>query len=268
MLNVNTSLGKIKVLLAEDNEVNKLLAKSILHHWGLEAKTAHTGFEAIEMLQNEDFDVILMDIQMPEKNGIEATQEIRNLPDEKKKNIPIIALTANALKGEEKKYLAAGMNDYLTKPFKEKELYDVLIRVMNKTNTFGNRFDNIEVSEDLKLPSSDEKLYSMTLVHDLAQNNEEFIKSLVQIFLDTIPTNANEMLVACEQKNWDLTGKLAHKLKSTIDTMQIVTIKEDIRVIEANGKNPQNTIYIAQLVKKVNAVISIVTTQLKKEFAL
>ena len=131
MLNVNTSLGKIKVLLAEDNEVNKLLAKSILHHWGLEAKTAHTGFEAIEMLQNEDFDVILMDIQMPEKNGIEATQEIRNLPDEKKKNIPIIALTANALKGEEKKYLAAGMNDYLTKPFKEKELLEVIRKYVN-----------------------------------------------------------------------------------------------------------------------------------------
>ena len=265
---MNTSLGNIKVLLAEDNEVNKLLAKSILHHWGLEAKTAHTGFEAIEMLQNEDFDVILMDIQMPEKNGIEATQEIRNLTNEKKRNIPIIALTANALKGEEKKYLAAGMNDYLTKPFKEKELFDVLVRVMNKTNTFGNRFDNIDVVENLNLPTTDEKLYSMTLVNDLAQDNQEFIKSLIQIFLDTIPTNAKEMLEACEQKNWEQTGKLAHKLKSTIDTMQIISIKEDIRIIEANGKNPQNTIHIAQLVKRVDAVINIVTTQLKQEFAL
>jgi CheY-like chemotaxis protein len=99
---LKNKLPNLKVLIAEDNEVNKLLAKRMLEHWGLTYKTAHTGFEVMELINAEHFDLVLMDIQMPDKNGIEATREIRNLTDETKRNIPIIALTANALKGEEK----------------------------------------------------------------------------------------------------------------------------------------------------------------------
>jgi PAS domain S-box-containing protein len=124
-------LGKLKILLAEDNEISQLLARSVLQYWGFESKTALNGIEAIQMLEQEHFDLILMDIQMPGKNGVEATIEIRKMVDESKKNIPIIALTAVSMKGEEQKYLLAGMNDYITKPFKEQELYNVISRVYN-----------------------------------------------------------------------------------------------------------------------------------------
>jgi CheY-like chemotaxis protein len=268
---VNNTLSHIKILLAEDNEVNKLLAKSILQYWGIESKTAHTGHEAVAMLQNEDFDIVLMDIQMPEKNGIEATQEIRNMSDEKKRNIPIIALTANALRGEEKKYLAAGMSDYLTKPFKEKELYEVIQRVLNNKASFGSRYQVFEVEEtpvDLNLPPDDEKLYDLSLVNDLAQGNSDFIKSLVKIFLDTIPPTSKEMVAACTNKDWEQTGKLAHKLKSTIDTMLIANAKEDIRTIEMNGKHAQDTDMLPFLTKRVDALLTRTAQQLQAEFSL
>jgi CheY-like chemotaxis protein/HPt (histidine-containing phosphotransfer) domain-containing protein len=265
---VNNTLGNIKVLLAEDNEVNKLLARSILQHWGIESKTAHTGYEAVALLQDEDFDIVLMDIQMPERNGIEATQDIRNLTDEKKKNVPIIALTANALRGEEKKYLAAGMNDYLTKPFKEKELYEVIQRVLAKQNAFGSRYQSYSNGQDVDLPPAGEKLYDLALVDDLAQGNAEFIKSLVQIFIDTVPSTAKEMAETCEQRDWEQTGKLAHKLKSTIDTMQIVSAKDDIRTIEMSGKNGQQIDALPYLVKRINLIIERATEQLKEEFSL
>ncbi|MFL9482294.1 response regulator [Chitinophagaceae bacterium LWZ2-11] len=125
------TLGKVKVLLAEDNEINKLIVKVMLQHWGFEISQANNGVEAVDLVNQEDFDVILMDIQMPEKDGIEATIDIRNMADERKKNIPIIALTADALMGEEKKYFDAGMNAYLTKPFKEQTLYETIAQVVS-----------------------------------------------------------------------------------------------------------------------------------------
>lgn len=133
-------LTKLKILLAEDNEVNQLLARGILRYWGLDAKTAATGFEVLKLIENEDFDLILMDIQMPDKSGIEAAGEIREMKDAKKRNIPIIALTANGLKGEEKKYIAAGMDDFLTKPFKENDLYEVIERVYKKEGSFDRKY--------------------------------------------------------------------------------------------------------------------------------
>ena len=84
---------------------------------------AGNGLEALEALGQGSFDCILMDVQMPEMDGIEATQHIRGLSDPVKANIPIIALTANALKGDSEKYLAAGMTDYLSKPFDEERLF-------------------------------------------------------------------------------------------------------------------------------------------------
>lgn len=261
-------LPNIKVLIAEDNEVNKLLVKRMLEHWGMSYKTAHNGFEVLELVHTEDFDIILMDIQMPDKNGIDAAREIRNLANETKKNIPIIALTANALKGEEKKYQEVGMNDFLTKPFKEKELLAILQRVFNNSNTFGSRFTFAMNTLDTENTYASEQLYNLSLVNDLAEGNTDFIKSLVQIFIDTIPPTSKEMLECIDKAEWEQAGKLAHKLKSTIDTMQIVSIKEDIRFIEWNGKNKTNTDQIPTIANKVDAVITTATIQLKAEFEL
>lgn len=257
-------LANIKVLLAEDNEVNQLLAKSILQYWGLESKTARTGSEVIELLKKEDFDVVLMDIQMPEKSGIEATNEIRKMADQQKRNIPIIALTANALMGEEKKYIAAGMDDFLTKPFKEQELFEVITRVFNHQGSFGREL-NQAGSEPL---ATEEKLYDLKNVHDVARGNNDFILALVKIFIDTIPADSKAMLKAAEEKKWDMVSKLAHKLKSTIDTMNITSIKEVIRIIEMDGKQGVNTAALPALVTKVDAVIDSVLQHLKKEFDL
>jgi CheY-like chemotaxis protein/HPt (histidine-containing phosphotransfer) domain-containing protein len=260
--------GKLKVLLAEDNEVNQLLAKSILRFWNFEYKVAITGNQVLDLLTNEDFDLVLMDIQMPEKSGIDAAIEIRALTDEKKKNIPIIALTANALKGEEKKYLEVGMNDYLTKPFKEKELYQVIDRVFSNKATFGSRFEAHPETDELNLPDASKKLYDLTLVNQLTGSNRDFIKDLAKVFIDTIPANAQQIQDACEKKDWVTMSKVAHKIKSTIDTMMILSIKEDIRSIEINGKNEQQLHTMPMLIKRVKWVIQHTATQLKAEFEL
>lgn len=107
---------KIKLLLAEDNKVNQMVAKAILTKEGFDVTIAEDGIEAIEAYEKGDYEIILMDINMPKMGGIEATKNLRKRMSENDNNIPIIALTANAMDGAEEEYLSHGMDGYLTKP--------------------------------------------------------------------------------------------------------------------------------------------------------
>lgn len=118
--------SKIHLLLAEDNFINQKVAKHALEKLGFTVSIAHNGKHAIELFQNETFDLILMDCQMPEMSGFEASTLIRKLSGGDK--IPIIALTALAMEGDREKCLNAGMNDYISKPFKREELKEVITR--------------------------------------------------------------------------------------------------------------------------------------------
>jgi CheY-like chemotaxis protein len=131
---VNNTLGNLKVLIAEDNEINKLIAKTMLQKWGFSIVMAADGVEAVKQVEENNFDIILMDIQMPNKDGLEATNDIRAMENDDKKNIPIIALTANTQVSMKEKYDAAGMNGYLNKPFKEVDLYEMIEKVLHKIN--------------------------------------------------------------------------------------------------------------------------------------
>lgn len=118
----------LKVLLAEDNIVNQKVMIRFLERWNIEMEVVNNGEEALEALKNSHFDVILMDLQMPKMDGYEATEQIRKLDDPYKRKTPIIALTAAALKEVREKVYAAGMNDFVTKPFNpvdlEQKLFD------------------------------------------------------------------------------------------------------------------------------------------------
>ena len=115
----------LRVLVAEDNPINQRVAQSILLKRGHSVVVASNGLEALEAVQREMFDLILMDIQMPEMDGLEATRMIRSLGD-RRASIPIVALTAHAMKGDDEKCLAAGMNHYLSKPFHKQQLLEMV----------------------------------------------------------------------------------------------------------------------------------------------
>ncbi len=129
---IENTLGISSILLAEDNAINTLFVATIVNQWGCNLMMATNGNEAVDLVSKHHFDLILMDIQMPEKDGIEAAIDIRAMADITKRNIPIIALTANGLMGFEKHYFDAGINDYLTKPFSEKALYEMIEKVLKK----------------------------------------------------------------------------------------------------------------------------------------
>jgi len=254
----------IKVLVAEDNEMNKLLVTSVLSNWGLEYSVASNGNEAVNLMQQYDFDVILMDIQMPEKDGIEATIDIRNFWDERKKNIPIIALTANAVKGEEQKYFDVGMNGFLTKPFKEKELFELIETTIQQHQTkYSPNKRNAETTMQ-----NIGKHYNLSLIEELMSGNRESVKMIVQTFVQSIPPSVIAMQDACDAKNWLETAKNAHSLKANVDTLQMHIIHNDVKTIEINGKQGIDLESIPALVSKVKTVIEETIMQLKQEFDL
>ena len=122
------SLKGVKVLIAEDNEVNTLMAKKFLQKWDINADSAENGVVAFEKVKKNDYDIILMDLQMPELDGYGATKLIRRLDGDKYKLVPIIALTASEFMDIQDQAFQSGMNDYLIKPFVQKDLYKIILR--------------------------------------------------------------------------------------------------------------------------------------------
>lgn len=131
-INVNTDheLNNLNILVAEDNMVNTMLMKKFFSKWQVQSSFAENGERAVEMMQYGNFDIVLMDLQMPVLNGFDAAIEIRKMPDAKKANVPIIALTASALTDIREKVFSSGMNDYVSKPFKPEELKQKIITLV------------------------------------------------------------------------------------------------------------------------------------------
>jgi CheY-like chemotaxis protein len=207
-----------------------------------------------------------MDIQMPVMYGLEATYHIRKLQDSKKASIPIVALTANLLKGDGERYMAAGMNGYLSKPFDDQTLFDIISVNLKNGDMPGTgmpKESNVRIN-----PGSPENLYDLSMVAAIAGGDDGFVKKMVQIFLDTMPSSVDQLQRELKSQNWETLSKLAHKMKSTIDSMGIVSLKEVIRSIEGNAKKQVELEGLAAQVNKVSETLGRCIHQLKNEFAL
>ncbi|MBE7173910.1 MAG: response regulator [Williamsia sp.] len=259
---IQSKLGKRKILVAEDIELNQQIVKHIIQSWGCEVTIATNGAQALHCITRNNYDLVLMDIQMPEMDGIQATLQIRSLPDKTKASIPIIAFTAHSLKEDSAKYLAAGMNDYLSKPFVEEKLYEMIAKYLLPVS------DILEIMpEESPTPNSDptEKLYDLSLIEAVSGGDTDFIRKMVDLFVETVPPNVRELNAYHAQQDWDGVNKVAHKLKSTLDSMGIQSIKQDIRTIEQSAKSRQNLDLVPTLMHKVTTTVDACIKQLERE---
>jgi CheY-like chemotaxis protein len=202
--------------------------------------------------------VVLMDIQMPELNGIDATRLIRNQADHRKANVPIIALTANAFPEDYKHYLSNGMNDYLSKPYKENALFRKIA-----ANLPPVELQEMPKAKPAMLPH--EKLYDLTHLHSMCRGNEAFFNKMLKVFIDTVPTAVVSLETAMLRQDWTNVAEMAHKLKTSFDTMRVASLKPVIRKLEVDAKKQENLTAIPQQVEKVTQTTRALLDQLRLE---
>ncbi|MFN7312077.1 MAG: response regulator [Bacteroidota bacterium] len=254
-------LSNLHVLIAEDNEINLFIAKSMLEQWGIKVDVANDGKIAVEKCKTNRYDLIIMDVQMPEMNGIEASKIIKT--ESASINTPILALTANAIKGDRERYLAEGLDDYLSKPFEEDDLY---MKIASMLSIDVSASPHLTESETItKNTLEDPKLYSLEKLDQLAKGNKDFVRKMLELFVATVPEMVVALNKAAEEKNWKNVNAVCHKLKPTVQTMEINAIVEQVLVAEKMAiSNPDEEI-LYPMVKQITNVLAQAVNQIEKD---
>ena len=228
------AVSPLKILLAEDNIVNQKLALGILEKLGHQVVVAANGIEALQKNDQHDFDMVLMDVQMPEMDGLEATRELRQRESSTKSHVPVVAMTAHAMKGDRERCLAAGMDDYLCKPIRLKDMSDKLAELFPDPDaaTFANRAEPESLTaEAADLVAWPEVLASMG-------GNQQLLQELVTTFLDDTPKLIQQAVEAANQNNADALRAVAHSLKGSmlfLNPMQALQSAEQVEQLANDG---------------------------------
>lgn len=199
----------LHILLAEDNPVNQQLAVRLLEKHGHSVVVANNGREALAALEKEKFQLVLMDVQMPEMGGFEATAAIRAQERNTGAHIPIIAMTAHAMKGDREKCLEAGMDAYVSKPIKVKELLDAIDRAIPSAIS----------AKEATMESAPFQFYkAMNYEKALAQmeGDNELLGQVASLFLNDVASQLDKMRSALEQHNLETLGRVAHAIKGSV----------------------------------------------------
>ena len=205
----NLNLMGASVLLIEDNEINRYLVITLLKKWNCLVRTAPNGLEGVEWMQKEDFDLVIMDLQMPSMDGFATTLFIRN---ELGLEVPILALTANARESEKLRCFECGMNGYLSKPYKSLDLYLAIESLLPATS------EKINVSE--------EGLWSLNRLKELYAGNEFHIMRTADIFVHQLSNDAHLLRKYVVDKNYEGIRKICHRLKPNIQLFEATLLNE------------------------------------------
>lgn len=212
---IQHNLGNLKILLCEDNVLNQKLTKIVINNFGFDLDIAENGIEGLELLAINKYDLILMDLQMPLKNGYQTAEYIRS---ELKLNVPIIAMSAHSILGEKEHCFSIGMNEFVTKPFKQAELLDAIKLVLKSDN-------KQEIRE-----------IDFSFVDELSCGNEIFKQEMIDLFVQNVPNEINALQHAIIQNDFATTLRIIHKLKSTMDIFMLKNIVKKLSIIEQGAK--------------------------------
>ncbi|PSL27687.1 ATP-binding protein [Chitinophaga ginsengisoli] len=215
----------IRLLVAEDNKMNQNLLKHLLGNRQLHYQLVNNGQEALSALSRQHFDLVLMDLQMPEMDGYTATKKIR---EELQSNIPIIAMTAHAMSGEREKCLQAGMNEYLAKPIREGELYRMIQVFTGKSSTpelyaRQNGHTAFNNGSNGQATEHEAPLVQLEYLHQLSMGDEGFEQNMLQQFVTQLPEDLAQLKKAIDEGSVTAIRSTAHNIKTTISFIGLET---------------------------------------------
>ncbi|GAA3955086.1 ATP-binding protein [Hymenobacter algoricola] len=229
-----------QMLLVEDNEINRVVARMLLEEWGIALDEAEDGPAALRCLELKYYDLVLMDIQLPGMNGVDVTAAIRQHPDPRRAAVPIVALTANAFLADAEQYLAAGMNDCVAKPFDETILFAKLRRLLT--------------------PAA--PLYDLVQLRALSRGKQAFVHTIVRSFLTNIPVTLTELQAAAAAAHWPEVARLVHHMKPNLVAFGVSQAEPLVAELEqlagagtAPGAAPRAQAVVAELAHLMQQVL-------------
>ncbi len=238
-------LQKIKLLIAEDNVMNRKLIQHLLKQWQIDFDIVTNGVQAVEVLKQraDEYDMVLMDIQMPEMDGYMATEKIRY---DLHLNLPIIAMTAHALAGEKEKCLGAGMDDYISKPINEEQLYKLIHKHALNSSNIKASVINIEY------------------LRSLSNGDEDFERNMIKAFSEQMPQELKELKTAIDQKNYKQIRSIAHNMKSTVSYLGLQQLTPLLEQIETESENENGIIRICDNFTSIEATCHLAIKEASK----
>lgn len=254
--------GRARILLVEDNEVNQMVAFTRLEKFGFKPDLARNGKEALMAFEHTLYDLILMDCQMPEMDGYQATEAIRRLEKGRQGRTPIVALTAHAISGDRDKCLAAGMDDYLSKPFKPEDLRQILEKWLGFPLATAD-----ETAPDRASAPPPPAPMTMDILREVTNNAPDRMRHLADVFLRNSWLSLQKIKTALESRDGTELGKTAHGFAGSSVSFGAERLALLVREVETAVHGGQWD-RVAAVIDDVRAELTAVDTYLRKELDL
>ncbi len=260
LVEVDSEIKNIRVLVVEDIALNQLLMKTLLDDFGFERDIVGNGKIAIEKLETKSYDIILMDLQMPEMNGFEATEYIRN---QMNSNIPIIALTADVTTVDLAKCKAVGMNDYIAKPVDERLLYSKIVGLVKKpalSKSIESEINDSDENKKMKCTDLD------FLIHR-TKSNPKLMMEMISLYLEQTPPLISAMKQSFHDKDWNSLYSAVHKMIPSFSIMGIsIDFENMARKVQDYASTQQQTDGIPGMVLQLEHICAQACIELEQEF--
>jgi PAS domain S-box-containing protein len=248
-----------RILVVEDVALNQLLMKTLLQEAGFELDIASNGKIAIEKLSEKSFDLVLMDLQMPEMNGFAATEHIRK---KMKLDIPIIALTADVTTVDLQRCKELGMNDYVSKPIDDKLLFRKINKYMNIERETAKEMDNNSNQ------TSEGRVTNLEFLRQLTKNNPDMIAEMIKVYLEETPQLINRMKDGIKNKDWESVRAAAHSMVPSFSTVGMsdewTANTKRVQELSAKSEEPEE---IEALVAEIEQVCEKAYSELQAELS-
>jgi signal transduction histidine kinase/DNA-binding response OmpR family regulator len=242
----------LKVLLADDNDVNLLFARQILQEWNCKVVTASNGKEAVELLKEsiskEEFDLVLMDVYMPEMTGTEATHYIRKVLQIPPDQVPIIALTASVSQQERNEGVLDLMDDYLIKPFKKEDLYAKIVQMTQITKN--------------------ETYIDMSYLEEVSIGDSSFIMDIAELFINQTCADIEKVRRLMTEQSWTDMALAVHKVKPTFKLLGIKSAEKNLEKLQSYAKQSINLEQLPTMLEEVEDIYQLAVTELKQKLSL
>jgi PAS domain S-box-containing protein len=234
-------LDGLRILLVEDDAVNQVVATRTLSQWSITVDVASNGAIAMTKLSESQYDIVLMDIQMPVMNGFDATARIRAQTDEQIAHIPIIAMTASVLDSAQTRVLDAGMDDYISKPFDPDTLHEKLLRWSGRSGKATTRKHIRKKNTGLDL----------AYLVNLSAGDIKFLRTMVQLYKDESSRLIAQIKEKGRQGRWEEAGRAAHQLKPSVKMVGLTVLNEPILRLEDCAKSKESQKLFDEDIQKV-----------------